>query len=128
MKQGLANLSLGMILMLHSVMAFADSAPATSASDAAPSSAITQGVLLVAFAVIFYFLLIRPQSKRAKEHKTLVESLQKGDEVLTTGGLVGKISRTTDSFCVLQVAEGVEVTIQRQAIAGALPKGTMKGI
>ena len=83
---------------------------------------------LVLIFVVFYFLLIRPQSKRAKEQKNMVENLAKGDEVITNGGLVGKINKVGDNFLVLQVADGVEVKIQKQSIATLLPKGSMKGL
>jgi len=83
-------------------------------------------LMLVVFGLIFYFLLIRPQSKRAKEHKAMVEAIQKGDEVVTNGGLAGKIAKVGDSFVQLTVAENVEVTIQRHAVSTVLPKGSLK--
>lgn len=103
------------------------------AENAAPeammgSSAMAQGLLLAAFAVIFYFLILRPQNKRAKDHQQLVLGLQKDDEVITTGGLLGKIVRVSDNFLVISIADGVEVLIQRQAIATSVPKGTAKSI
>ncbi len=79
----------------------------------------------VMFAVM-YFLIIRPQSKRAKEHKALIEGLKKGDEVVTNGGLLGKVVGLDENFITLQLAEGVEVQVQRQAVAAVMPKGTMK--
>ena len=82
--------------------------------------------LLILF-VIFYFLLIRPQQKKVKEHKQLVESLKKGDEVTTFGGLVGKIRDLDDNFVDLEVASGVVVKVERQNIARLLPKGTLAG-
>lgn len=81
--------------------------------------------LIVLFAV-FYFLLIRPQQKRSKEHKQLVASLSKGDEVVTNGGLLGRISKIGDHFITLEVADGLEVRVQRQAVASLMPKGTLK--
>ncbi|MDH5634122.1 MAG: preprotein translocase subunit YajC [Gammaproteobacteria bacterium] len=80
---------------------------------------------LVLFAV-FYFILIRPQQKRAKEHRALVESLAKGDEVVTNGGMLGKITGLSDNFVSVEVANGVEIKIQRSAIHAVLPKGTIK--
>jgi len=77
--------------------------------------------------VVFYFLLIRPQQKKVKEHKALVEALKKGDEVVTYGGLAGKIVEINDSFCDLEIAENVIVKIERQNISRLLPKGTLKG-
>lgn len=81
---------------------------------------------LVLIFVIFYFLLLRPQIKRAKEHKKMTESLGKGDEVVTTGGLLGRISKLDDSFITLEIAEGVSVKVQRSAIGSLMPKGTLK--
>lgn len=80
----------------------------------------------IALIVIFYFLLIRPQQKRAKEHKKLVENLAKGDEILTTGGLVGRVGDVGDTFASLELADGVEVRLQKSAVAQVLPKGSFK--
>lgn len=76
--------------------------------------------------VVFYFLLIRPQQKRAKEHRKMVEALAKGDEVVTNGGLLGRITKVDDHFISLELADGLEVRVQRQAVASLMPKGTMK--
>jgi len=76
--------------------------------------------------VVFYFLLIRPQQNRVKEHKNLVSSLKKGDEVVTNGGLLGKLTEVGDHFVTIELAENIEVKLQRQAVAMVLPKGTMK--
>ena len=78
--------------------------------------------------VVFYFLLIRPQSKRAKEHKKMVEELSKGDEVVTQGGLLGKITEVGENFIVLELGENLQVKVQRQAVASLMPKGTIKSI
>lgn len=85
-------------------------------------------IMMVLFAVVFYFLLIRPQSKRAKEHKTMIESIQKGDEVVTNGGIIGKVSKITEGFIILNVAQGVEIKFQKHAVTASLPKGTIKEI
>ena len=82
--------------------------------------------LLLIF-VVFYFLLIRPQTKRAKEHREMIGKLSAGDEVVTTGGLLGRISEVTDSFVTLQVASGVAIQVQKFQIAQLMPKGTFKG-
>ena len=82
---------------------------------------------MVLIFVIFYFLLIRPQQKRAKEHKNMVAELSKGVEVVTNGGLLGKIVDTDENFVTVNVAEGVEVKVQRMAISQMMPKGTVKG-
>jgi preprotein translocase subunit YajC len=89
---------------------------------------LVQLLPFVAIFVVFYFLLIRPQQKRAKETKTMLESLQKGDEIVSAGGIVGKISKLTDSYATVEVAPGVEMTIQRTAISLLLPKGTIKNL
>lgn len=81
--------------------------------------------LILIFAV-FYFLLIRPQMKRAKEHKNLVAGLDKGDEVVTNGGLLGRIVDLDDTFVTLELAENVQIKLQRQAVASVMPKGTFK--
>ncbi len=81
---------------------------------------------LVLMFVVLYFVMIRPQMKKAKEHKTMVESLSKGDEVVTAGGVLGKVSKLGDSFLGLEIANGVEVQIQRSAVVQVLPKGSLK--
>ncbi|HSG87626.1 MAG TPA: preprotein translocase subunit YajC [Pseudomonadales bacterium] len=81
---------------------------------------------LVLLFVIFYFFLIRPQQKRAKEHTNLVAALAKGDEIVTSGGVVGTITRVEDEFVVCRVADGVELRFQKPAVIATLPKGTLK--
>jgi len=81
---------------------------------------------LVLIFVVFYFLLIRPQTKRAKEHKKMVAGLSKGDEVVTNGGLLGRITEVGENFVQVKVAENVELKVQRQAVANLMPKGTSK--
>ncbi|MGF1546806.1 MAG: preprotein translocase subunit YajC [Thiotrichales bacterium] len=83
-------------------------------------------IMMVVFFAIMYFLIIRPQAKRAKEHKALIEGLNKGDEIVTSGGLLGKIVEIDESFIMLQIATGVEIQIQRQSIGAVMPKGTFK--
>lgn len=87
-------------------------------------------IMLGLFALIFYFMIYRPQAKRVKEHKNLVASLKKGEEVLTSGGLVGKIAKVNEEkdFVVVTLAENLEVTVQKSAISAVLPKGTMKSL
>ncbi|MGM0542104.1 MAG: preprotein translocase subunit YajC [Pseudomonadota bacterium] len=87
-----------------------------------------EGIIpLVLLFVVFYFLLIRPQQKKVKEHKALVAALKKGDEVVTYGGLTGKIREIGDNFCDIEIADEVVVKIERQNISRLLPKGTLKG-
>ena len=83
---------------------------------------------LVLLFVLLYFLMIRPQMKRAKEHKVMTEALQKGDEVITGGGVLGKITRVGGNYVALEVAENVEIQVQKAAIQTLLPKGTIKSI
>ena len=77
---------------------------------------------------MFYFILWRPQSKRAKEHSELIDSISKGDEVMTSGGLLGKVTKVSDNYLAMKVAEGVELKIQKSSVAAALPKGTINQI
>ncbi len=100
-------------------------AATAGAGGQSPMSSI---FMLVIFGLIFYFMLIRPQSKRAKEHKGMVEALQKGDEVVTNGGVVGKITKVGENFITLTISENVEINVQRHAVSAALPKGTIKSI
>ena len=83
---------------------------------------------MIAIVVVFYFLLIRPQQKRAKETKSMLSALQKGDEIVTAGGVVGRISKLTDAYASVEIAPNVEVTVQRSAISLVLPKGTIKAL
>ena len=98
------------------------------AQAAAPgqSDPLVSFLPLIFIFVVFYFLLIRPQSKKAKEHKQMVEALAKGDEVVTNGGLLGRITAVGDNFVDVEVGDGVTVKVQRQAIASLMPKGTVK--
>ena len=84
--------------------------------------------MLGGFLLIFYLLIWRPQSKRAKSQRDLVQSIQADDEVVTAGGMVGKVIKVTDMFVVLKLAENTEAVVQKQAISASLPKGTMKNI
>lgn len=92
-------------------------------TGAAPYGDILFLILLFA---VFYFLLIRPQQKRAKEHKKMVENVAKGDEVVTNGGVLGKVVDVGEAFLTVNIAEGVDVKLQRSAVATTLPKGTIK--
>ena len=96
------------------------------ASGASPGGDFMTFLPMIAIVVVFYFLLIRPQQKRAKETKTMLSALQKGDEVVTAGGVVGKISKLSDAYANLEIAPNVEITVQRSAISLLLPKGTLK--
>lgn len=85
-------------------------------------------LLILAMFAVMYFLMIRPQMKRAKEHKTMVEGLQKGDEVITAGGILGRIAKVDEQYVTVAIAQGVEIQAQRAAIQTVLPKGTIKTI
>jgi preprotein translocase subunit YajC len=96
-------------------------------AGAASGSAWMQLLPLVLIFVVFYFLLIRPQTKRAKEHREMVGKLASGDEVVTTGGLLGRIAEVGDNFLTLEIADGVRVKVQKFQVAQLMPKGTFKG-
>ena len=83
-------------------------------------------LMMVVFVVIFYFLLIRPQQKKAKEHQALVSKLSAGDEVVTTGGILGKVTEVGDSFVTIEIADGVRVKVQKFQVGSLMPKGTLK--
>ena len=83
-------------------------------------------LMMAVFFAIMYFMIIRPQQKRAKEHKAMLEALNKGDEVVTNGGILGKVASMTENFVELSVADNVTVKVQKQAIASIMPKGTLK--
>lgn len=83
---------------------------------------------LIVIFVLFFFMIIRPQMKQAKEQRNMIAALQKGDEVVTSGGIVGKINKVSEAFVSVEIAANVEITVQRQAIQSALPKGTIKSI
>ena len=95
------------------------------AQDAQPGGLMSFLPLIIIF-VIFYFLLIRPQMKRAKEHRKLVAELATGDEVVTNGGLLGRITHVGESFVTLELNESVQIKVQRHAVSSVLPKGTIK--
>ena len=106
--------------------AYADAA--APAAAAGPAGSGFEWVFLIGFVVIFYLMIWRPQAKRAKEHKSLIGGLQKGDEVVTSGGIAGKVVKVSDEFVVIEVSDTVELKMQKGAIAAALPKGTLKAI
>lgn len=100
---------------------------AHAAGEAAPKGGGMVEILMIfVFMAMIYFLIWRPQNKKQQEHRKLIGGLQKGDEIVTSGGMLGKISKVKTDFLVVSVAEGVELTLQKQAIANVLPKGTIK--
>jgi preprotein translocase subunit YajC len=102
--------------------AYAQAAPAAASSD----NGLLGMLPLVLMFVVLYFVMIRPQMKRQKEHKAMIEAVQKGDEVVTAGGVIGKVAKVGDNFIHLEVANGVELQIQRSAVTQVLPKGSLK--
>jgi preprotein translocase subunit YajC len=99
-------------------------------AQAAPAADPTGGLMgllpIVLMFVVLWFLMIRPQMKKSKEHKTMVEALAKGDEVVTQGGVAGKITKVGENFVSLEVAQNVEIVVQKAAVGNVLPKGTLK--
>lgn len=103
------------------------------AQAAAGAPASTQDTIMgllpmILMFVVLYFLMIRPQMKKAKEHKSMVEALQKSDEVVTQGGVAGRITKVGDNYIKLEVADNVEISVQKSAVGMLLPKGTLKGL
>ncbi len=107
--------------------AYAQATNGVAASGGEANNIMTW-VFLIGFMVIFYFLILRPQQKRTKEHRNLLGNLQKGDEVVTSGGIVGKVAKVTDEFVVLAITESVQLKFQKAAIVATLPKGTLKAL
>ncbi len=105
--------------------AFAQTAPAAAAGGDMQSTLMSMLPLLLMFAVL-YFVMIRPQMKKQKEHRSMIEALAKGDEVVTAGGLLGKVSKIGDAYIGVELSAGVEVQLQRSAVVQVLPKGTLK--
>ncbi len=96
------------------------------AQDTASQGGLLSFLPLIVIFAVFYFMLIRPQMKRTKEHRKLVSQLSKGDEIITNGGLLGRITDVSDSFVTLELADNIQVKLQRQAVANVMPKGTIK--
>lgn len=98
------------------------------AAAAQQSNPLTFWGMMIFMVAIFYFMIIRPQSKRNKEQKALLENLAKGDEVVISGGMMGKVMKVTDHYVVVEVANNVEISFQKAAVTATLPKGTLKSI
>ncbi len=113
-----------MLLDFPITPAYAQAAPA----PAGPAGDLMTFLPMIAIFVVFYFLLIRPQQKRAKETRAMLAALQKGDEVVTAGGIVGKISKLDEQYASIEVAPNVEIRVQRGAIQQLLPKGSIKAM
>jgi preprotein translocase subunit YajC len=103
--------------------------PAFAQAPAAGADAgLMQFLPIILMFVLLYFLMIRPQMKRAKEHKAMVEALQKGDEVVTAGGVLGRVTKVTEAYVTVEVASNVELSVQKGAVQTLLPKGTLKSV
>ncbi|MFZ3086823.1 MAG: preprotein translocase subunit YajC [Methylotenera sp.] len=94
----------------------------------ATTTDFTSFLPLIVIFVLFFFMIIRPQMKQAKEQRNMIAALQKGDEVVTSGGIVGKVTKVTEAFVSVEIAPNTEITVQKHAIQSALPKGTIKSI
>jgi preprotein translocase subunit YajC len=109
---------------------FISSAMAAEGAQTVPGGEYASLIMIAVFGLIFYFMIYRPQSKRVKEHKSLMSSMTKGDEVLTSGGLIGKISKITEEndYVKIDISTELTVTIKKDYISAVLPKGTMKSL
>ena len=107
-------------------MSFFISDAAAAAAPAQQADPMTSLIFFGGMILIFYFILIRPQSKRAKEHRELVGGLSKGDEVITNGGILGKITEVSEQYATVEIADNVQIKIQKAAVATVLPKGSLK--
>lgn len=101
---------------------------AQTAAAGGPMESAMQFLPIILMFVVLYFLMIRPQQKKAKEHKSLLEALAKGDEVLMQSGIAGKITKVAEDFVTVEIAQNVEVQVQKPSIAAVLPKGTLKNL
>jgi preprotein translocase subunit YajC len=105
---------------------FISNAYAQAAGAASTESSLMSFLPIILMFVVLYFVMIRPQMKRQKEQKSMLDALAKGDEVITAGGIAGKVTKVTDSFVSVEVSNGVEIQIQKSAVTTLLPKGTLK--
>ena len=100
----------------------------TTAASADPTGGMMQLLPMILMFVVLWFLMVRPQMKKAKEHKALLAALQKGDEVVTGGGLTGRVTKVGEAYVHVEIAEGVEVVVQKPSVVIVLPKGSLKGV
>ncbi|MCX7117716.1 MAG: preprotein translocase subunit YajC [Legionellales bacterium] len=105
-----------------------DAIAAVGSAPAAPTDGTFSLIMVGAIFILFYFMLIRPQNKRAKEHRQLVSQIQKGDEVITSGGMLAKVASVDEQYIKVLIAEGVEICLQRNSVTSVLPKGTCKSL
>jgi preprotein translocase subunit YajC len=98
------------------------------AQSGTPMGADIMSILpIILMFIVLYFVMIRPQMKRAKEHKAMVDALQKGDEVVAAGGVLGKVTKVADNYVTIEIADKIEIRVQRPSVQLVLPKGTIKG-
>jgi len=107
---------------------FISSAFAQAPASGGGGDPMSLTIIMILMFVVLWFIMVRPQMKRAKEHKALVEALQKGDEVIAAGGMVGRVTKIADAYVTLEIAESIEIVVQRQAVQTVLPKGTLKSL
>lgn len=101
---------------------------AQAASSGGSGDLLATMLPMVAIFAIFYFLMIRPQQRKQKEHRAMIDALEKGNEVVTAGGIVGRIAKVDDQYVTVEIATGVEIRVQRQSVSQLLPKGTLKSL
>ena len=119
-------------MSLSGILGIATTHAATTATTGAAAGQHQSGFLsllpmLILIGLVFYFLMVRPQQKRTKQHKALMDKLAVGDEIVTIGGMVGKLSKLRDGFIELTISNGITITLRKSAIESVLPKGTMEG-
>lgn len=107
---------------------FISDAYAQAAAPAAAGGGLMGFLPIILMFVVLYFLMIRPQMKRQKEQKAMIDAIAKGDEVVTAGGIVGKVTKVADAYITLEVAEGTEIVMQKASVTMLLPKGTVKSL
>ena len=117
------NFTIGALVFISN--AYAQTAPV---ADAGIMGSLTTFLPLILMFVVMYFLMIRPQQKRQKEAKAMMDALAKGDEVVTAGGIVGRVSKVAEAYVTLEVAVGTEITVQTNSVTTLLPKGTLKAL
>src|SRR5476651_1335922 len=105
-----------------------DAFAAVGTSPAAQTDGTFSLIMIVAIFVLFYFMLIRPQNKKAKEHRDLIGQLKKGDEIITSGGILAKVVSLDEQYMKVSLAEGIEINLQKGAVSTVLPKGTLKSL
>lgn len=105
--------------------AWAQAAPAASAD---PTASLMGMLPILLMFVVLWFFMIRPQMKRSKEHRSMLEAMQKGDEVLTNGGIAGRLAKVGEAYVTVEIADKVEISVQKNAISAILPKGTLKSL